>query len=83
MPPIATKSVSTASPPPDAELLQLLKSSCCAALSFAVSGADELDDRRIGMSAEDNLDVAQLLVNQIEFANVVIVNKTDLLSKIS
>ena len=44
---------------------------------------DELDDRRIGMSAEDNLDVAQLLVNQIEFANVVIVNKTDLLSKIS
>lgn len=42
---------------------------------------DEFGDRRIGMSAEDNLDVAQLLVNQIEFANVVIVNKTDLLSE--
>ena len=41
---------------------------------------DELRDRSIGLTDEDNRDVAQLLVNQIEFANVIIINKVDLLT---
>lgn len=42
---------------------------------------DELRDRRIGLTDEDDRDVAQLLVNQIEFANVIIINKVDLLTE--
>jgi len=42
---------------------------------------DELRDlSKLGASEDDDRDVAQLLVNQIEFANVIIVNKVDLLS---
>ncbi|MDG2383450.1 MAG: GTP-binding protein [Pirellulaceae bacterium] len=41
---------------------------------------DELRDRSIGFTEEDDRDIAQLLVNQIEFANVIIINKVDLLT---
>lgn len=41
---------------------------------------DELEDRKMGLTDQDNRDVAQLLVNQIEFANVIIINKVDLLT---
>lgn len=42
---------------------------------------DELCDRDMGLNANDNRDVTQLLVNQIEFANVIILNKIDLLTE--
>ncbi len=41
---------------------------------------DELRDRSLGMSEDDDRDIPQLLVNQIEFANVIIINKIDLLT---
>jgi G3E family GTPase len=40
---------------------------------------DELCDRGIGLDENDSRDLVQLLVDQVEFANVVIVNKTDLI----
>lgn len=41
---------------------------------------DELRDRSIGLNEEDDRDIARLLVDQIEFANVIIINKVDLLT---
>lgn len=41
---------------------------------------DDLADRRIGLSEEDDRNIVDLLVDQVEFANVIIVNKTDLIT---
>lgn len=42
---------------------------------------DELRDRGLGMSADDDRTVVDLLVDQIEFNNVIIINKVDLVTE--
>jgi len=41
---------------------------------------DDLTDRRLGLNEDDKRNIVDLLVDQVEFANVIIVNKTDLIS---
>ena len=46
-----------------------------------LQSVEELRDRRIGLDETDDRDISLLLVEQIEFANVIILNKTDLVSE--
>jgi G3E family GTPase len=41
---------------------------------------DDLTDRRLGLNEEDKRNIVDLLVDQVEFANGIIINKTDLIS---
>jgi len=41
---------------------------------------DELRDRGVGVDENDARDLVQLLVDQVEFANVLVINKTDLVA---
>lgn len=45
-----------------------------------IRSIDDLQDRRIALSSEDDRTLSDLLIDQIEFANVVVINKTDLVS---
>ena len=41
---------------------------------------DELRDRGVGLDENDSRDLVQLLVDQVEFANVLVITKTDLVA---
>ena len=42
---------------------------------------DDLLDRNMALNEEDDRNIVDLLVDQVEFANVIIINKTDLVTK--
>jgi len=41
---------------------------------------DDLNDRRMGLNEDDQRNIVDLLVDQVEFANVIIINKIDLVT---
>jgi G3E family GTPase len=48
---------------------------------YDLDSLEELRDREIGLDENDSRDVANLIVDQIEFANVILLNKTDLVEE--
>jgi len=44
--------------------------------------SESLADRKLSLGADDERDIVNLLVDQVEFADVIVVNKTDLLTAI-
>lgn len=49
----------------------------CPQIFRDLESVDSLSDRRMGMTADDERTIAHLLVDQIEFANVILLNKSD------
>ena len=45
-----------------------------------IDQADFLNDRELGLDEDDERTISDLLVDQVEFANTIIVNKTDLVT---
>jgi G3E family GTPase len=45
-----------------------------------LSSVESLRDRALGTEASDARDISALLIDQVEFANIIVLNKTDLLS---
>ena len=41
---------------------------------------DDLTDRNMGLNNDEDRNIVDLLVEQVEFANVIVINKTDLIS---
>ncbi len=45
------------------------------------SSTDDLADRGIGLGADDQRAIVELLIEQVEFANVIVISKVDLVSR--